>query len=69
MIAVTRLDGSTLLVNAELIEFIEATPDTHLSLTSGKTIIVSESPEEVAQGVIEYKQKIACRPILVPEGE
>ena len=44
MITVTRFDGTTLIVNAELIEFIEARPDTVLSLTTGKKVIVRESP-------------------------
>ncbi len=56
MITVSRLDGSELVINAELIESIEATPDTHLSLSDGKKLIVRESPEEVIARVIAYRQ-------------
>jgi flagellar protein FlbD len=58
MITVTRFDGSTLVVNAELIEFVEANPDTVLSMTTGRKVLVRESPETVIQAVIDYKQKI-----------
>jgi len=54
MIRVTRLDGRELAVNAELIRFVEATPDTILSLTSGEKVVVRESVDEVIRRCIEY---------------
>lgn len=56
MINVTRLDGTELVVNAELIELVEATPDTHLSLMDGRTLIVQESPAEVVARVVAYRR-------------
>ena len=56
MISVTRLDGSEVVVNAELIVLIEAVPDTHLSLTDGRQMIVRESPDEVVASVIAYRR-------------
>ena len=56
MITVTRLDGSEVVVNAELIELVEATPDTHLTLTDGKHLIVREAPEVVVARVIAYRR-------------
>lgn len=56
MINVTRLDGTELVVNAELIELVEATPDTHLSLVDGRTLIVQESPDEVVARVVAYRR-------------
>ncbi|MCC6174139.1 MAG: flagellar FlbD family protein [Chloroflexi bacterium] len=56
MIVVTRLDESEVVVNAELIELIEATPDTHLTLTSGTRLIVREPPDEVVARVIAYRR-------------
>ena len=56
MITVSRLDGSEVVVNAELIELIEATPDTHLTLTDGKRLIVRETPEVVVARVIAYRR-------------
>jgi flagellar protein FlbD len=57
MIAVTRLDGTELVVNAELIELVEATPDTHLTLTDGRQLIVKESPAELVARVIAYRRE------------
>ena len=54
MIRVTRLDGRELAVNAKLIRFVEATPDTILSLTSGEKVVVRESVDEVIRRCIEY---------------
>jgi flagellar protein FlbD len=56
VIAVTRLDGAELVVNAELIELIEATPDTHLTLTDGRKLIVMEAPDEIVARVIAYRR-------------
>lgn len=58
MIEVTRFKGSKIIINAELIETVEETPDTVITLTSGKRYIVSESAKEVVDLVIEYKSKI-----------
>lgn len=46
------------MVNADLIETIEATPDTVITLTTGKKIVVSDSVEVIIKRVIEYKQVI-----------
>ena len=56
MITVTRLDGDELVVNAELIELVEATPDTHLTLTDGRQMIIMESPDVVVARVIAYRR-------------
>lgn len=58
MIEVTRLRGAKIIVNAELIETIEETPDTVITLTSGKKFVVSETSKDVTDLVIEYKRKI-----------
>ena len=58
MIEVTRLKGAKIIINAELIEVIEETPDTVITLTSGKKYIVSESGTEIRNLVIDYKRKI-----------
>jgi len=58
MIEVTRLNGTNLYVNAEMIEFVEATPDTVISLADGKKLIVLESPGDIADAVIQYRQQI-----------
>ncbi|MEK7793943.1 MAG: flagellar FlbD family protein [Candidatus Hydrogenedentota bacterium] len=58
MIKVTRLNGSSFVVNAEMIREIEATPDTIITLSSGQKFMVRESVEAVANAVIEYKRAI-----------
>ena len=60
MIEVTRLKGKKMMINAELIETVEETPDTVITLTNGKKFVVSESAEEVTSLVIGYKRKIVA---------
>jgi flagellar protein FlbD len=57
MIKVTRLNGKEFVVNAEQIEFAEETPDTVISLISGKKIVVNENIDQVIEMVIEYKKR------------
>lgn len=54
MIKVTRLGGKELVVNADLIRFVEATPDTIISLTTGEKLVVAEDVDEVIRRVIHY---------------
>ena len=54
MIKLTRLDGREMVINAELIRFVEATPDTIVSLTSGEKVVVREGVDEVIRRAIEY---------------
>ena len=71
VIRVSRLDGRELVVNAELIELIEATPDTHLTLIGGKQLIVRESSDDVVERVIAYRRRTySSRPRRVaPAGD
>ena len=57
MIEVTKLNDMKLLVNAELIETVEETPDTVISFVTGKKIIVKESRQEIKNLVILYKRE------------
>ncbi|MCX8092811.1 MAG: flagellar FlbD family protein [Candidatus Goldbacteria bacterium] len=59
MIFVTRFDGKKIVVNADLIETIESTPDTILTTTTGKKITVKENVEEVVNLVKAYKKEIS----------
>lgn len=58
MIELTKLNGMQFTVNADIIEFVEETPDTVISLTTGKKIIVQESRQEVTNRVVMYKKTI-----------
>lgn len=58
MITVTRLNDDPIVVNADLIEFIENIPDTMITLTTGKKIIVKETTDYVINSIIEYRRSI-----------
>lgn len=58
MINVTRLNGSNFVLNCELIETVEATPDTVITTTNGKKLVVAETVEEIVEKVIQYKGRI-----------
>lgn len=58
MIPVTRLNGEEVIINADMIEFIDVTPDTVISMISGKNILVTEPLNVVLTRIIAYKQKL-----------
>lgn len=58
MIKVTRLNGKEFVLNAELIQFVEETPDTVVTLLNHEKIVVKESANEVIHRVTEYHRKI-----------
>ncbi|MDZ7373510.1 MAG: flagellar FlbD family protein [candidate division KSB1 bacterium] len=58
MIKVTRLNGKELIINAELIETVEATPDTIITLTTNSKFMVRETPEEIVEKVVEYRRRV-----------
>ena len=61
MIKVTRINNTELVVNADLIEFVESIPDTIISLTTGKKIMVKETPDEIIDRVACFKRLSAAR--------
>ena len=58
MIEVTRLNGTQILVNADLIKLVEETPDTVITFTTGRKIIVKESRQQIKSLVKSYKREI-----------
>ena len=58
MIELTRLNGVQFSLNPELIEVVETTPDTVITLTTGRKLIVKESRQEVKNLVLSYKRDI-----------
>jgi len=58
MIQLTRLNNLGLLVNCDLIKFVETAPDTVLTLVSGEKIVVRESPEEVLAKIIRFRRTV-----------
>lgn len=62
MINLTRINHLPLVLNSDLIEHIERTPDTVVSLTSGLKLLVLESPDEIIERVIEFRRAILASP-------
>jgi flagellar protein FlbD len=58
MIHLTRLNHVPLIVNSDLIEHVEVTPDTVVALTTGQKFLVLESAEDVVEKVIEFRRAI-----------
>ncbi len=67
MIRLTRRNDSELIVNSELIELIEATPDTLITLTTGEKLLVRESSEEVVRRATEYRRSVLSGAHTSPE--
>ncbi len=65
MIKVTKLDGREVVVNADLIEFLESTPETIISTTTGKKIVVKEKVEEVVRRIMDFRRQILS--VVKPE--
>ncbi len=58
MIALRRLNNQPIMVNADLIESLETTPDTVVTLTSGNKLIVRDSPDEIQAKIIDYQRRV-----------
>ena len=58
MIKITRINNSELTINNDLIEFIEATPDTTITMSTGKKIIAKESIEDIINKIVAFKGEI-----------
>lgn len=58
MIKVKRLNDKEFVVNSDLILYIEETPDTVITLTTGQKVVVMESVDDVIEKIVEYKSKI-----------
>ena len=58
MIQLTRLNHVPLVLNSDLIEHMEVTPDTVVTLTTGQKIVVLESAEEVVERIIRFRRSL-----------
>lgn len=57
MIDVTKMDGTNITINSDLIEIIEETPDTVVTMTTGKKLIVKESRQDVKNLVKLFRKE------------
>lgn len=67
MIFITRYDGKKVVINSDLIETIESTPDTMITMTTGRKINVKNSIEEVLADVKKYRKELVLP--LIKESE
>ena len=58
MIQLTRINRVPLVLNSDLIEHVEATPDTVISLTNGQKLVVLETVDEIVRRVIEFRRAV-----------
>ena len=58
MIRITRFDGTQVVVNSDIIQTVEETPDTIVTLTTGDKMMIKETVDEVIQAVIEFKRSV-----------
>ena len=66
MIRLTRINHAPLVLNADLIEHIESTPDTVITLTNGQVFMVLESSDEVIQRVAGFRRSIFAEALRCP---
>ena len=64
MIRLTRLNHQPIVVNAEMIEYLETTPDTVISLVNGQKMTVLEDLDEVMARIVEYQRQIRLQPAV-----
>ena len=57
MIFLTRTNGAKFYLNPELIQTVESTPDTIITLVSNKKLLVKDTPQEIVERFIEYRRK------------
>ena len=67
MIALHRLNGQEVVINAELIESVEAHPDTVILLATGNRLVVKEAVLDVIQRVVEYRKRVYVGASYLPE--
>jgi len=58
MIRLTRLNNSPLIVNSDLVKFVEQSPDTVITLVNGEKILVREKAEEVLNRIVEFRRSV-----------
>ena len=61
MIKLTRTSGKEFVLNADLIEEVQETPDTVITLTNGKKLLVKDSADDIINKVVDYQQEIKTK--------
>lgn len=69
MIYITQRNGSKIYINPELIQTVESTPDTVITLVGNKKMIAKDTPQEIAERFIDYRRKTLAPFISRQAGE
>jgi flagellar protein FlbD len=69
LILVHRLKGEPFFVNADLIDSVEATPDTVLSLVDGRRVVIADAPEEIVERIIHFRAAVLVAAEQLRAGE
>lgn len=69
MIRLTKINETAFYLNSDLIEHIEMTPDTVITMVNGGKVLAKESAEEVVQRVVEFRRRIHGSVEALAEGE
>lgn len=69
MITVNRQDGSTVVINADLIEFVEAIPETIVSLTTGRKIMVRQATDDIIDRVTQFMRQERIKPLVTDQSD
>ncbi len=65
MISLTRLNNQQLVVNSDLIKFIENTPDTVITLVTGEKVVVLETVQQVLDQIVDFRRRLNLPPFAV----
>jgi len=66
VITLHKLNGDEVVLNAELIESVEATPDTLITLVDRRRMMVCESVDDVVEAVVTYRRRVFGNPLVPP---
>lgn len=69
MIKLTRFDGTNFVVNVDIIQYLESTPDTIITLNTGDKLMVKETVDQVIEKVIEFKRAVLHSPPVLEADE
>lgn len=67
MICLTRLNHSPIMLNSDLIEHIDITPDTVVTLTTGQILRVRETADEVLERIVKFRRRLQGPEVRVNE--
>jgi flagellar protein FlbD len=69
MISITRFNGTIIYINADLIQSVEGTPDTVITLTNNVKVVVREQPQEVINKIITYQRLVHNPQLEIVSGD